>query len=62
MSKTIQQLQSLGFHGSYRPEDITFLLKQNVIQPTDVTQKERLIKSGEAHYSQIWPIMMLLFF
>ena len=53
MSKTIQQLQSLGFHGSYRPEDITFLLKQNVIQPTDVTQKERLIQSGEAHYSQM---------
>lgn len=53
LNEKIKQLQNLGFHGSYRPEDITFLLKKNSIQPTDVIQKERLIQSGEVHYSQM---------
>ena len=39
--------------GSYRPEDITFLLKPVQIAPTDVATKERLIQSGSAHYSEM---------
>lgn len=46
-------LEQLGFHGSYRPEDITFILKIADIQPTPVEEKERLIQSGQKHYSQM---------
>ncbi|WP_374571850.1 cysteine protease StiP family protein [Acinetobacter sp.] len=46
-------LAELGFHGSYRPQDITFLLKACDIQPTPVAEKERLIQSGLKHYSEM---------
>ena len=39
------------FHGSYAPGDVRFLLKQVALAPTDVATKERLIQSGQAHYS-----------
>ncbi len=42
-----------GFHGSYAPEDVTFLLKPIVMEPTDVLVKERKIQSGECHYSEM---------
>ena len=38
---------------SYAPEDVTLLLKRLSIQPTDVAEKERLIQSGRAHYSEL---------
>lgn len=41
------------FHGSYRPEDVTFLLRPVAIRPTDVAEKERLIQSGRRHYSEM---------
>lgn len=44
---------SLGFSGSYHAEDVVFLLKKMDIQPTDVQEKERLIQSGQMHYSQM---------
>ena len=46
-------LSKLGFHGSYRPEDVTFLMQIDDIQPTAVEEKEYLIQSGKMHYSQM---------
>ena len=46
-------LSKLGFPGSYRPEDVTFLMQVVDIQPTDVEEKEYLIQSGKMHYSQM---------
>lgn len=41
------------FHGSYRPEDVRFLLTPIALEPTAVAEKERLIQSGERHYSEM---------
>ncbi|SDJ53928.1 cysteine protease StiP domain-containing protein [Salipiger marinus] len=41
------------FSGSYLPEDVTFLLKPVHLATTDVSEKERRIQSGEAHYSEM---------
>ncbi|HES77158.1 MAG TPA: hypothetical protein ENO09_09170 [bacterium] len=43
-----------SFHGSYHPRDVTFLLKplEHMTQ-VDVAVKERLIQSGEKHYSEM---------
>lgn len=46
-------LDALGFHGSYRPEDVTFLLQIDQIEPTPLAEKEYLIQSGQKHYSQM---------
>lgn len=46
-------LASIGFHGSYRPQDVVFLLNVDKIKPTDVQEKESLIQSGLVHYSQM---------
>lgn len=43
----------MEFHGSYRPEDVTFLLKPAEIGFVDVEEKERLIQSGTRHYSEM---------
>ncbi len=42
-----------SFHGSYLPDDCTFLLKPVVIAPTDVVAKEQAIQSGKRHYSEM---------
>lgn len=39
--------------GSYDPSDVTFLLKEVDLAPTDTTEKEILIQSGQAHYSEM---------
>lgn len=39
--------------GSYDPQDVTFLLKEVRLEATDITEKERKIQSGEAHYSEM---------
>lgn len=39
--------------GSYNPEDVTFLLKKVDLTPTGVDEKEDLIQSGQAHYSEM---------
>lgn len=39
--------------GSYAADDVTFLLKLVDLTPTDVAEKERLIQSGQAHYSEM---------
>jgi NAD(P)-dependent dehydrogenase (short-subunit alcohol dehydrogenase family) len=41
------------FHGSYAPEDVTFLLKPAQVALTDVAEKETLIQSGARHYSEM---------
>ncbi len=41
------------FHGSYLKEDVEFLVKVIDIEFTDIDDKERLIQSGESHYSQM---------
>ncbi|MBK1717664.1 cysteine protease StiP family protein [Thiocystis violacea] len=41
------------FSGSYRPQDVHFLLKPIELEPIDLTEKERLIQSGQRHYSEM---------
>lgn len=41
------------FHGSYAPDDVTFLLKPARIALTDVRAKEVLIQTGARHYSEM---------
>ena len=44
----------MSFSGSYRSEDVTFLLTRLEAQSfTSVVEKERLIQSGQRHYSQM---------
>jgi hypothetical protein len=42
-----------GTSGSYRAEDVRFLLSRISLSPTGVEEKERLIQSGAAHYSEM---------
>lgn len=46
-------MNSATFSGSYAPEDVTFLLKPVQLAPTETRDKERLIQSGERHYSEM---------
>lgn len=41
------------FSGSYAPDDVVFLLNPKAITPIDLAEKERLIQSGERHYSEM---------
>jgi len=41
------------FTGSYRPEDAVFLLKPLQLEMVNVADKERLIQSGQRHYSEM---------
>jgi hypothetical protein len=41
------------FSGSYRPEDVKFLLKPIDIPLIGIAEKERLIQSGRRHYSEM---------
>ena len=46
----------MSFHGSYRPQDVEFLLKPLALaqaQTESVADKERLIQSGARHYSEM---------
>ena len=42
-----------GFHGSYASSDVTFLLRKIAMETTPVEEKERLIQSGQRHYSEM---------
>lgn len=46
-------MTEIGFSGSYRADDVTFLLKPVTMAPVDVADKERLIQSGQRHYSEM---------
>ena len=42
------------FSGSYRSSDVAFLLKRIEMEPlSDLDEKERLIQSGQRHYSEL---------
>ncbi len=41
------------FFGSYKPDDVHFLLKPIVMEMTPVDLKEELIQSGKMHYSDM---------
>jgi hypothetical protein len=41
------------FSGSYHPDDVRFLLHVVSLEPTAVAEKERLIQSGQRHYSEM---------
>ena len=41
------------FSGSYHPEDAVFLLKLMSLNMVDIATKERLIQSGQRHYSEL---------
>jgi hypothetical protein len=41
------------FHGAYRPEDVIFLLKPIALEATEIAEKERLIQTGQKHYSEM---------
>lgn len=44
----------MSFHGSYRPDDVEFLLKPiSMTFIADLDTKERLIQSGKRHYSEM---------
>lgn len=42
-----------SFSGSYRPDDVIFLLKPIAMKPVDTLEKERRIQSGRSHYSEM---------
>lgn len=41
------------FSGSYLADDTTFLLKPVRLEPTELAEKERLIQTGQRHYSEM---------
>jgi len=43
----------MTFSGSYHSEDVTFLLKPVRFATTEIAEKERLIQSGNRHYSEM---------
>jgi hypothetical protein len=46
--------QDAYFSGSYRADDVRFLLKKIALAPIlDLDEKERLIQSGQRHYSEM---------
>lgn len=49
----IDHLLSKGFSGSYRPQEIVFLLQKIQLSATPTAEKERLIQTGKKHYSQM---------
>ena len=46
-------MQAEGHHGSYAPEDVTFLLKIVHQEVLSIAEKEALIQSGVRHYSEL---------
>ena len=51
---TAQANVNAGFSGSYRSADVRFLLKPIALEPIlDLAEKERLIQSGQRHYSEM---------
>ncbi|MEY2864755.1 MAG: hypothetical protein RLY58_2462 [Pseudomonadota bacterium] len=48
-----QGQQANGFSGSYAAADVTLLLHPLRLDYTDVAEKERLIQSGQKHYSEM---------
>lgn len=49
----LDQATRHGTSGSYDPVDVRFLLTRVEMRPTGVAEKERLIQTGAAHYSEM---------
>lgn len=49
----LRRVEAAGFSGSYDPGDVTFLLRPLSIAATGVAEKERLIQTGQRHYSEM---------
>lgn len=50
----------MNFFGSYRPDDVTFLLKRLPTLPfVDIARKEKWIQSGQRHYSEMLSVEAL---
>lgn len=45
--------QPIGFSGTYKKEDVVFLLKEIEMDMTPLVEKEKLIQSGKVHYSEM---------
>jgi hypothetical protein len=43
----------MHFHGSYEPNDVSFLLNIEDFKEISILEKEALIQSGEKHYSEV---------
>ena len=43
----------MSFSGSYLPTDVDFLLEINDFKEISILEKERLIQTGEKHYSEV---------
>jgi hypothetical protein len=52
MSKPVHGLETIG-SGSYRADDVRFLLRSVDIEVTTVEEKERLIQTRQKHYSEM---------
>ena len=44
---------SNGFSGSYAPDQVQLLLQRISAEHTEIEEKERLIQSGQKHYSEM---------
>ncbi len=53
MTATPPSLENEPFHGSYLPEETTFLLRRMRLNTTPLHERERLIQSGTQHYSEM---------
>ncbi|MFN3197247.1 MAG: cysteine protease StiP domain-containing protein [Bradymonadia bacterium] len=45
----------MSFHGSYRTDDVQFLLQPLELEPTPAALREQLMQSGQRHYSELLP-------
>lgn len=52
MSNVMHGLDTVG-SGSYQPDDVQFLLRHVDLEATGVEEKERLIQTGQKHYSEM---------
>ena len=53
MPTTLTRASIHSFSGSYKPEDVQFLLQPIEMAYTPVAEKEQLIQSGQCHYSDM---------
>lgn len=47
------EIMNVGFSGSYRSGEVEFLLRPIQLEATSLKERERLIQSGQRHYSEM---------
>ncbi len=50
---TVIDMKDEGFSGSYREEEVNFLMRRLRLDTTPLEERERLIQSGQRHYSEM---------